>query len=95
MMHGAYDIAVFASLAAGSVVLLLEIMRLRGQLRVADKQVQEAQKEAKNERERLIGVLAAVQSEKVQVQLGLMTDSELRKKNEELAALKASFQSSD
>ncbi len=94
-MHGAYDIAVFASLSAGAVVLLLEIVRLRGQLRVADKQVQEAQKEAKNERERLIGVLAAVQSEKVQVQLGLMTDSELRKKNEELAALKASFQSSD
>lgn len=94
-MHGAYDIAVFASLSAGAVVLLLEIVRLRGQLRVADKQVQQAQKEAKNERERLIGVLAAVQSEKVQVQLGLMTDSELRKKNEELAALKASFQSSD
>jgi hypothetical protein len=94
-MHGAYDIAVFASLSAGAVVLLLEIVRLRGQLRVADKQVQEALKESKNERERLIGVLAAVQSEKVQVQLGLMTDSELRKKNEELAALKASFQSSD
>lgn len=95
IMHGAYDIAVFASLSAGAVVLLLEIVRLRGQLRVADKQVQEALKESKNERERLIGVLAAVQSEKVQVQLGLMTDSELRKKNEELAALKASFQSSD
>lgn len=94
-MHGAYDIAVFTSLSAGAVVLLLEIMRLRGQLKVADRQVQEALKESKNERERLIGVLAAVQSEKVQVQLGLMTDSDLRKKNEELAALKASFQSSD
>jgi hypothetical protein len=40
-------------------------------------------------------VLAAVQSDKVQKHLGLMTDSDLRKKNEELAALKASFQSSD
>jgi len=94
-LNDLYQIAAFVSASGVSLLLCLEIYRLRGQLKVADTQLQDAMRDSKNERERLIAVLAAVQSDKVQYHLGLMTDSDLRKKNEELAALKASFQSSD
>lgn len=90
-----YEIAALIAVIGTFVQLGMEVFRLRKQLNAAIEAVDTSRKEAKAERERLIGVLAAAQSDKIQHSLGFLPDSELQAKKRELDALKKSFQSSD
>lgn len=90
-----YEIAALVAVFAAFAQLGTEIYRLNARLRETLKELDAAREAGRTERERLISVLAAVQSEKVQYSLGFMTDSELQEKRREQEAYKKSFQSSD
>jgi hypothetical protein len=90
-----YEIVVLVAVLAAFVSLGIEIYKLNMQLRTAHAELKSSREEVKAERERLISVLAAAQSDKIQYSLGFLTDSDMVRKRQEEDAMKKSFQSND
>lgn len=90
-----YEIAALVAVFAAFAQLGTEIYRLNMRMRKMHQELAQCREAERMERERLISVLAAVQSEKVQYSLGFLTDSEAQQKRREQEAYKKSFQSSD
>lgn len=90
-----YEIAALVAVFAAFAQLGTEIYRLNMRMRKLHQDLDQCRETERAERERLISVLAAVQSEKVQYSLGFLTDSEMQQKRQEQEAYKKSFQSSD
>lgn len=90
-----YEVAGLVAIVVAFVQLGMESHRLRKKVRELEDVAKAAQVEAREERSRLIAVLAAAQSDKIQHSLGFLPDSEMQAKKRELQALKQSFQSSD
>lgn len=90
-----YEIAALIAVFAAFAQLGTEIYRLNAQAKKLREELAQCRETERAERERLISVLAAVQSEKVQYSLGFLTDSEMQQKRREQEAYKKSFQSSD
>jgi len=90
-----YDVIGLIAITGAFVQLGMEVYRLRKEIEDLENVAKAFQVEAREERSRLIAVLAAAQSDKVQHSLGFLPDSEMQAKKRELEALKQSFQSSD
>jgi len=90
-----YEVIGVIAVLGTFVQLGMEVYRLRKEIEELEMVAKAFQVEAKAERDRLISVLAAAQTDKVQYSLGFLTDSEMQQKKREQEAYKKSFQSSD